>query len=191
MEEEIDIHSYQIRGNCRCCKFYHRVFEQNYRNIQNIRGFCRLGELEGDYNLYVSTSASGQCHAFVKDDYNTETHNAELRLKDAHRQFEKDLIDGRKSLHKIIKESVPKSEALEKFLTDKKEARWISYHMEQDLRKSFFELFLKEHKEQFDWLFNRKYINKINYSSFLNKLRTQFDKFVCVDRSNEITEIYS
>jgi len=189
--EEIDIHGYQIRGNCRCCKFYHRVFEQNYRNIENIRGFCRLGEMEGDYALYVSTSFSGECPAFIKEEYNTETHNAELKLKDDLRQFESDLIDGRTSLYKVIKKTVPNSKDLEKFISDKKEARWISYHMNQELRKSFFELFLNMHKEQFDWLFNRKYINKRNYSSFLNKLRTQFDRFVCVDGLGEITEVYS
>ncbi|GAI89657.1 unnamed protein product [marine sediment metagenome] len=141
--------------------------------------------------MYVSSSFSGDCPAFIKDDYNTETHNAELKLKDNLRQFESDLIDGRTSLYKIIKEKVPDSEKLEKFIADKKDARWITYHMELELRKSFFELFLNMHKEQFDWLFNRKYINKRNYSSFLNKLRTQFDKFVCVDGLGEITEIYS
>ena len=185
------VNEFQIRGNCRCCKFFHRVFEHNYRNIQNIRGFCRLGRMNGEYSLLVSTSFDRECPAFVRDEYNTETSRKEHELKQDFWKFEGELIDNRTRLAKLIEKSVPDNEEIKKFFKEgDKNSRWVTFHMRNEFRTVFYELFLQMHKEQFDWLYNRKYINDTNYFSFLNKLRTNFSKFVEVDGLENVVRVY-
>ena len=187
---EIDVGDYQIRGNCRCCKFFHRVFEHNYRNIFNIRGFCRLGRLNGEYNLFVSTSFSRECPAFVRDEYNTETWKREYNLRKKHSEFEYALIDGRTRLHKLIRKHAFENEELKKFFSDDIGNRWVSLYINRKLREDFYELFLRMYKDDFDWLYHRKMLKESDYHSFLNKLRTLFDKFVSVDGLGEVVDIY-
>jgi myo-inositol-1-phosphate synthase len=49
-----------IRKGCRECVHFLRVRE-SYNNDFRLRGFCNLGELNGDYGLYVSSSVAQDC----------------------------------------------------------------------------------------------------------------------------------
>ena len=164
--------------DCRRCKFFHRVYENNYKNIYNVRGFCSLGRLMGDFSLYTNVQFDEPCQAFVLDEYNNETWERERKIEKAYIKFRFDIVDGRTAIHKLIKKHGFNNKEFERFFKKDINDRWVALHVNRKLLDSMYELFVRLHKDDFDWLYNRKMLKKNDYISFLNELRTRFSNFV-------------
>lgn len=73
--------------DCRECKFFVRVQEQNH-NI-GLRGFCSMGQNDGDYDLYVSSSYAGECPSYLLSKKAAEVQREEQALHESWRLAEK------------------------------------------------------------------------------------------------------
>jgi hypothetical protein len=61
-------------------------FDSAY-NVTNRQGFCILGQLEGDWGLYVSSSISTKCAGFIFSEDHAKIHEAERKLTDDFHEF--------------------------------------------------------------------------------------------------------
>jgi len=163
-------------GKCRTCKLFIRVFEK-YRNIHNIRGFCSIGNLEGDFVLYVSTSRSKECHGYIYNKYNAITYKKERELKQLSCDFDDALNDGRTKLGKAIRKSL-NSKPFEEFFEKSWHERIMIRAMNQGIQKEIWELFFQMNKDKFEWLYNRKHVPLPHYYNFLNKFKMEVEKWL-------------
>lgn len=65
--------------NCRMCKHFIRVYEENFKDSIRKRGFCTYGLCKADFSLYVSSSYAKKCPFFKADKkarhiFNLENH---------------------------------------------------------------------------------------------------------------------
>ena len=113
--------------SCRACASFQRV-RHNVRNAHHMRGFCKIGGGEGEFNLYQSSSDSHHCQALIIDDYNLETKKLEDELQQEIRELREKIHNKRTKEYKLFKEFVDKSKAL--VCKDKKPTMAFSIEME-------------------------------------------------------------
>ncbi|MCK5344861.1 MAG: hypothetical protein KAR20_15730 [Candidatus Heimdallarchaeota archaeon] len=90
-------------NSCRICNHYIRVNDKSANNVGNRRGFCILGQLDGDYGLYISSSVSRECMGFIYDEEVYKISKAEADIKEEERKYLHSLEDRRTNNHKLIK----------------------------------------------------------------------------------------
>jgi len=167
-----------FEGSCRNCKHYYRVKKDlSMRNVMNSQGFCSLGQLCGDYGLYISSSSARDCQGFIKDDYNTETREKERELSTAQDDFRFALEDKRTKEYQLVKNRFIDKEEVKKFFDMKDKDQWVALHMNRHVVEAFTNFFYETHQDKFEWLWHRKFISQKDYHIFLNKLRTEFNDF--------------
>lgn len=88
-------------ASCRKCKHFIRVNFEGSNNVSKRPGFCILGQLEGDFGLYVSSNIAKECMGYVFDQHTHAIAAAEKQLSTDLNQFIHDLEDGRTFTHKL------------------------------------------------------------------------------------------
>lgn len=89
--------------SCRNCTNYIRIQDNRNDNLPSTnvrRGFCMLGDGEGDYGLYVSSSRCQDCQGFMFDQTKAAITEEENKISDLYYSFEKK--EG-KQIAKILK----------------------------------------------------------------------------------------
>lgn len=161
--------------SCRTCTHFHRCdSERGLRNIQNTRGFCILGQLEGSFCLYVSTSVSFECMAYAEDDYNAETHRLERVLNDKINDFHWKMGDRRSKEYKLFKSMQPDGEKAEKFFGADRNHAVISLMTDRGLAKVLMDWFFEKNVELYDELGKRKLTSHKQYYELIGRLTKAF-----------------
>jgi len=162
----IDTYEKQKKRSCRMCRHFSRVKEDgDFRKIRR-RGFCVLGQLEGNFGLYISSSSAEDCPAFMLDDYNYETTMMEFELAEKWNEFMHRIRDGRtreaRELKKVI-ETMADYLKIENAVS--KGIAGIRAH-----RKAMalaYEYFVEKHEEEFRKLWERRAMNIKDYYNIL------------------------
>ena len=161
--------------SCRTCTHFFRCnSERGLRNIQNTRGFCILGQLEGSFCLYVSVSVSFECMAYAEDEYNAETHRLERVLNDKISDFHYKMGDRRSNVYKLLKSMHPETEALKKFFGAKKKQAILSLMTDQKLGEVLMDWFFEINIELYKELGNRKVVSHRQYYELIGRLTKAF-----------------
>lgn len=164
---------------CRVCKHFIRVNFEGYHNVPNRQGFCILGQLEGDFGLYVSSSISKECMGYVFDKHTCAIAEAEKQLSTDLNQFIHDLEDGRTSTHKL---SEPLRIAQKNYIK--------AFHGSPDgtagfmamqiLRKEGVDHFRKLHEDRYMNIYRMVSLQKTDYNKFLAQLTHALHDELCV-----------
>lgn len=175
-------------NGCRGCVHFLRVNFDDASNVTNRQGFCTLGQLEGDWGLYVSCSISTRCVGFVFSAENNRIHEAERKLTDDLHKFLHTLHDKRSANYKAIKPLIAKhkefSESISKRQSDS--ARIIDDINVSVLGVEYFE---RMHKERYWEVYRMVSLKKTHYTRFLATVSMQIhDKFCDCDCLEEIHE---
>ena len=103
MTEDLETKLKAIEGRryCRACHHFIRVNYDTVQNVMHRQGFCILGELEGNYSLYYSCSAS-ECMGFVFDQKHYDIAMAEQALSEGEREFSHSVNDKRSANYKKV-----------------------------------------------------------------------------------------
>ena len=161
--------------SCRNCTHFFRCdSERGLKNIQNTRGFCILGQLDGSFCLYVSQSGVQECMAYVEDDYNAETHQLELALNDKISNFHYKMGDRRSKEYKLFKSMQPEGEAVEKFFGGDRNQGVISLITDRGLAKVFMDWFFERNIELYKELGNRKLFSHKQYYELVGRMTKAF-----------------
>lgn len=172
-------------NGCRRCARFVRVNFDSYKNVTNRQGFCLLGQLEGDWGLYIATSGSHNCAGFVFSDENAKIHEAERKLSDDFKEFMHSLQDKRTANYKTIK---PVIDAHKEFFESTKKERggiaWMS--AEAKLRELGAEHFNRVNAERYKEVYRMVSIKRVHYMRFLAKVSVKIHNQFC-EESMEIT----
>lgn len=170
---------------CRRCQNYYRVTSHHGGYLENIscQGFCILGKLEGDYALFVFTSMSRECPAFVVSDYNDETTQLEDRLKKKLHKYEYNCHDRRTKEYKLFEKMADK-DAIKKYTEAKGIGhRFMVLRIDNDIRKAFNKFFIEIHIEDLKILTSRWRLNRYKYFEIIGLISTALH-----DRIVEVAE---
>ena len=86
----------------RSCKHFIRVNFDSPRNVMHRQGFCILGQLEGNYGLYYSSSGCTTCMGYVFSKEHNEIAVAEQHLSENEKEFCHSIRDKRSKNYKLI-----------------------------------------------------------------------------------------
>ena len=168
-----------LTGNaCRVCTHFMRVNCDSLYNVMNRQGFCILGQLEGDWGLYVSSSISTKCKGFIYSEENARIHDAERKLSDDLREFIHSLYDQRTANSKAIKPLIAANKEFAKTINERQNdiSRMIS---DLEIRKVGGEYFQRIHKEQYWKVYRMVSLKKSHYLRFLAKISVQIHDEFC------------
>jgi len=176
---EIEEKIQSLKGNaCRGCAHFIRVNFDSLYNVTNRQGFCILGQLEGDWGLYVSCSISVKCKGFVYSEENTRIHEAERQLSDDLYEFIHSLHDRRTANFKAIKPFIAANKEFAKTINEGQSniSRMVS---DFEIRKLGGEYFKKLHEEQYWEVYRMVSLKKPHYLRFLAKVSVQVHDEFC------------
>ena len=174
----------QIKGHnqCRICKHFIRLnFEETMR-VYHRQGFCMLGQLEGDFGVYVSCSVGANCMGFVYSEDHYKIQMAEQNIREEMEAFCKSCEDKRTSNYKLIE---PLMEAHKEFFKDaqKQPAGIAGLYASRKAHQIAREWFEKNHEEEYLRIRNMVNLRKSDYSKFLAKITVQIhDQFCSCDK---------
>jgi hypothetical protein len=165
-----------------------RVNFDSVYNVVNRQGFCILGQLEGNWGLYVSCSISTRCAGFVFSAENTKIHEAERQLRDDLYEFTHSLHDKRTANYKAIKPLVAAhKEFAESINKGKGDVAWMTLDLQ--IRKLGSEYFERMHKERYWEVYRMVSLKKAHYMRFLAGVSVQIhDKFCDCGKIETISE---
>jgi hypothetical protein len=159
---------------CRGCAHFMRVNFDSVYNVTNRQGFCILGQLEGDWGLYVSSSISTRCAGFVFSEAHAKIHEAERKLTDDFHEFLHTLHDKRTANYKAIK---PLIAASKEFHKGSGEGTWMV--AELVIRKEGSAYFQKLHNERYWEVYRMVTLKKVHYMRFLAGVSIQIHDTFC------------
>jgi hypothetical protein len=165
-------------NRCRGCAHFIRVNFETYYNVTNRQGFCLLGQLEGDWGLYVSTSGSHNCAGFIFSEETAKIHAAERELSDDLHDFLHTLQDKRTANYKAIK---PLIAARKKFFESVEKARGgIAWMLaDHEIRQLGVEHFNAANEERFKEVYHMVSLKKVHYMRFLAGVSVQVHDWFC------------
>ena len=175
-------------NSCRICNHYIRVNEKSANNVGNRRGFCILGQLEGSYGLYISSSRSRKCMGFVYDEEVYKISKAEADIKDEEKKYLYSLEDRRTKNHKLIK---PVYDAHVNYLkaTQNKNDGLAWMMATQELRRVACDHFEAVNKERFYEIQKMVTLFESDYMKFMAQvsveIHNRFCKCDCVEAKEE------
>jgi hypothetical protein len=165
--------------SCRACSSFQRV-RHNVRSAHHMRGFCKIGGGEGEFNLYYSSSDSHHCQALIIYDYNLETKKLEDELQQDIRELREKIHNKRTKEYKLFKEFVEKSKAL--VCKDKKPLSAFSIEMEfLEEGALAYEWFYSVNVDRFSALYKRKAMNRSQYNLLMTNIIQSIAKNVVVE----------
>ena len=175
-------------NRCRGCAHFIRVNFDSYYNVTNRQGFCLLGQLEGDWGLYVSTSGSITCTGFVFSEGNARIHEAERKLTDDLHEFLHTLHDKRTTNYKAIQPLIAAHK--EFFESVKKEQGGIAWMLaDREVRKVGVEYFRTANEERFKEVYHMVSLKRTHYMRFLAGVSVQIhDRFCDCGKFAEVLE---
>jgi len=137
-----------------------------------------LGQLEGDWGLYVSTSGSITCAGFIFSEANTKIHEAERQLSDDIKKFLRSLSDKRTANYKVIE---PLIEAHRDFFESVQHERggiaWLA--AQQKIRELGVEHFEKVNTERYREVYHTVSLKRTHYMRFLAGVSMQIHDRFC------------
>lgn len=162
---------------CRACHHFIRVNFDNYRNVYNRQGFCILGELKGDYGLYISCSSSKECMGFIISDKNYQITKSEKELSTDCDEYLHSLNDKRT---KNYQEILPLLQAHEDFFKRAKDMKsgmaWLM--ADKKIRSVGYEHFYEGNIKRYKEIYDMVKLKRSDYLKFLAKLSVEMhDKF--------------
>jgi len=155
--------------SCRICKHFIRVKEEGDSKTIRRRGFCVLGQLEGDFSLLLDSSRSRNCPAFVLDTYNYETTLKERELDKKWFDFKWKIQDKRTKVYKTVEKLAKELSDCFK-LEDAMKKGMAGFIAHGKVLKIAYEYFIKANKKDFDWLRQRKAIDEIKYIKLIGAI---------------------
>ena len=163
---------------CRGCAHFIRVNFDGYYNVTNRQGFCLLGQLEGDWGLYVSSSISVKCAGFVFSEENAKIHAAERQLTDDMHKFVHSLHDKRTANYKAIKPLIDAhKDFFERTKNDRGDIAWMSADLK--IRELGAEHFRKANAERFADVYHLVSLKRVHYMRFLAGVSVQIHDRFC------------
>lgn len=174
-DEELKEHS---ANKCRNCRHFKRVNFHGIDNVMNRQGFCILGELEGDYSLYMSSSNSRECMAYIFDDAHFKITKAEKQLSEDVDKFTNSLNDGRTTNHGQYEPVMSAHMGyFENVVGKGAGSSWMAAHMER--RRFGYEQFKKDNSKRFFEVRDMVILNKSDYLKFLAKFSVEIHNQFC------------
>ena len=156
----------QKKRKCRMCKHFIRVRESGDFSKIRRRGFCSLGQLEGDFSLYIDSSIAEDCEAYVLDDYNYETTIKEWELLNDWVEFRSKLDDRRTREYKQLKKLMGTfAERLD--IVESMKYGWAGIHAHRKAVEMAYDFFVEKNRDRYEWLWNRRAIPKKEYVRIL------------------------
>lgn len=181
--------------SCRECNNFHRVDDQRGSGMEMaVQGFCILGQLQADFSLYFSTSASRQCGAFSRSEYNATTNDLENKLRRGMDDFKIKLLDRRTKEGKAFEKCCPNSEILKTFTGADENTRFHLLHFNEQLREQFRKLYLRLHEGEFKELWHRHRMSRPKYYEIVHELTTGLKdtmKLMCLEQYNHQDELWA
>lgn len=174
-------------NRCRACEHFVRVNFDGYENVMNRQGFCLLGQLDGEYSLYVSTSRSGDCMGFILSEKNLTITEAEHQLNRDVNDYISRLGDKRTADYKEIE---PLLKAHQKFIesTENKYKGLAWMHAEMAIREVGCKHFRELNTERYKDIYHMVSLRKADYSKFLAKLSIEIHDQFCKCQKIEFKE---
>lgn len=166
---------------CRGCAHFIRVNFDGYYNVTNRQGFCILGQLEGDWGLYVSSSISVTCAGFVFSEENARIHAAERQLSDDLHDFVHSLYDKRTANHKAVKPLIDAHkeffESIEKQRKERSDIAWLA--ADQKVREFANKHFEKVNAERYRDIYHMVSLKRAHYMRFLAQVSVKVHDHFC------------
>jgi len=164
----------QDRRSCRSCKFFVRVRGNgDFKKIRR-QGFCLLGELCGDFELYIASSRSHECQSFISDNYNHETTKMEDALLNKWYDFEYKIGDERTKEYKQIKGVIgAMNEYLDIWKLSKVDKFTLGLHFKA--KGIAYDAFVKMNDKQYKEIFGRKALRMMEYMRILGTITKVFE----------------
>jgi len=162
---------------CRSCKFFIRVRRNgDFKRIRR-QGFCILGELCGDFGLYISSSIAGECKAFVLDEYNHTTTKKEDVLLTKWNDFRYKMSDKRTKEYKQIKGVIG---AMDEYLDLYRLSLLDKYTLGLHHKAVGFayDVFVKLNRKKYKEIFDRKAMRIKKYRRILGTITKVFESFI-------------
>lgn len=182
--------------SCRECSNFHRVEDRNGEGRVGVfvQGFCILGQLQADFSLYYSTSASRQCGAFSRSEYNATTHDLERKLSKGMDDFKIKLMDRRTKECKAFEKCCPDEDTLKTFTGADENTRFHLLHLNEKLRETFKTMYLRIHDDEFMTLWKRHRLYRPKYYEIVHELTTGLKetmRSMCLEQYNHQDELWA
>jgi len=163
---------------CRSCHHFQRVNFNGYGNVTNRQGFCMLGQLEGSYHLYISSSVSKDCMGYIFSDEHAEITKAEVELNNDINDFLNSLEDKRTKNSKLAQ---PIKDAQIEFFKQNDHMwdsmGWISAM--QNMRTIGDDYFRQANEEQYKNVYDMVSLRKTDYNKFLAQVSVEIHNRFC------------
>lgn len=159
----------KIPVNCRNCINFMRVKENNGWK-QQLRGFCQLGQMEGDYSLclYMSQSQANECPAYIFNSDRNSVKELEDGLFTKRFKFEGQVLDARTNIGKKYSE-------LRKEIKKKYGDMYLFFG-----KADMYKVFREVEKDTFRQINDYYHFTQKEYNNFLSALRVNFSKLTGV-----------
>lgn len=163
---------------CRLCHHFQRVNFNGYNNVTNRQGFCMLGQLEGHYSLYISSSVSKDCMGYIFNEEHAKITIAENGLNNDINDFLNSLEDKRTKNSKLAQ---PIINAQVAFFKQNEHIRdsmgWILAL--QNMRKLGIDYFRQSNEERYKNVYNMVSLRKTDYNKFLAQVSVEIHNRFC------------
>lgn len=183
MDELIETKIKNIEGRnfCRACHHFIRVNNETVQNVMHRQGFCILGQLEGNYSLYYSCSAS-ECVGFLLDNAHYDIAMAEQKLSEDEKAFAHLVNDKRSSNFKRI---APLVEETRKYIESVK-SKNVGLGTIMAMREAevtALKYFRENNQERYLDVYKMVNLRKAEYLRFVAKISVQIhDEFCKCDK---------
>jgi hypothetical protein len=153
---------------CRVCQHFIRVNFEGARNVYHRQGFCILGQLEGNYGLYHSCSAT-ECMGYILSQEHANIALAEESLNEREKEFVRSTQDKRSKNYKLIEPLMAKTE---EFIqqAQQKNAGLASMMAMRKVETTAHEWFRENHGAEFISVYKMVTLRKSDYNKFLAKV---------------------
>jgi len=163
---------------CRVCEHFCRVNFEGYDNIMNRQGFCILGQLEGDFGLYLSSSKSRDCLGYLYSERNAKIYNAEHELDIELDDYIESLSDRRTTNWKEIEPLLrAHTDFFEKYEAKPKGLAFLD--AEIIIRRFACKYFREMHIEKYREVYHMVSLKRIDFQKFLAKLSVEIHNQFC------------
>jgi len=181
--ESGDVFLERSKRSCRACGHYVRVWE-SWDKMPNNRGFCVLGNLDGDWGLYVSSNEGLTCKGYIGDPYNLETLRLETELNKEWIDIKHNLLDGRKKLTRKLSKAIPDLSDI--FKNAKKQRNVMGYMGDFQMGIGLvWKWFNAEHEPKFQVIRKRTRTRKTSYYQVLGDISLAMVKWIEAEKAQD------
>ena len=177
MTPEETLKEIPVTKHCRNCLHFLRVNFEEVRNVMNRQGFCILGNLKGDYGLYVSFSCV-DCMGYIFSQEHDEIHRAEQALKENERVFCESIRDRRSKNYKLIEPLIKETqEYINKVRTE--HVGYASMLAMREVEITAHKFYRENNKDEYMRVYKMVSLRKPDYNKFLAKISVAIHDEFC------------